>query len=98
MATAWELLIEHSTLPADSTAWEHLNAQEGGSGDCPIRYVSDKSFRFSVNKFGYEFKKINGTLFFSQEKHTFDFTKRNKAITIKQKEMKITFIAKKVIS
>jgi hypothetical protein len=30
MATAWELLIENSSAPDGSTAWEHLNAQEGG--------------------------------------------------------------------
>jgi hypothetical protein len=30
--TAWELLIAHSTL-ASGDAWEHLNAQGGGSGE-----------------------------------------------------------------
>ena len=30
MPTAWDLLIENSTAPDGSTAWEHLNAQDGG--------------------------------------------------------------------
>jgi hypothetical protein len=35
---AWETLINTSSLtPASSyDAWEHLNAQEGGGGDCTI--------------------------------------------------------------
>lgn len=32
---AWETLLDTSTLiPPGFDAWEHLNAQEGGSGDC----------------------------------------------------------------
>lgn len=32
MPTAWDLLIENSTAPGGSTAWEHLNSQDGGGG------------------------------------------------------------------
>jgi len=31
MADSWNILLEHSSL-ASGDAWEHLNAQEGGSG------------------------------------------------------------------
>lgn len=32
--TAWELLVANSSL-VSGTAWEHLNAQTGGSGQAP---------------------------------------------------------------
>lgn len=32
--TAWDLLVEHSSLTS-GTAWEHLNAQVGGGGAVP---------------------------------------------------------------
>ena len=33
--TAWEILTAGSTLP-NGTAWEHINAQGGGSGGPPV--------------------------------------------------------------
>jgi hypothetical protein len=40
---AWETLISTSSLtPASSyDAWEHLNAQEGGGGDCTTILVDE---------------------------------------------------------
>jgi hypothetical protein len=35
MTTAWQALTANSTLPS-GTAWEHLNAQDGGSGGVVI--------------------------------------------------------------
>lgn len=32
MADAWEILFDNSTLGVGFDAWEHLNAQEGGTG------------------------------------------------------------------
>lgn len=40
MPNAFELLTEHSTAPDGSTAWEHLNSQEGG-GVGTVNYFGD---------------------------------------------------------
>ena len=40
MPSAFELLIEHSTAPDGSTAWDHLNSQEGG-GAGTVNYFGD---------------------------------------------------------
>ena len=41
MPNAFELLTEHSTAPSGSTAWEHLNAQEGGGGGTGDVYIAE---------------------------------------------------------
>lgn len=41
MPSAFELLTEHSTAPSGSTAWEHINAQEGGGGTAGDVYISE---------------------------------------------------------
>jgi hypothetical protein len=40
---AWETLISTSSLTSASSydAWEHLNAQEGGGGDCTTILVDE---------------------------------------------------------
>ena len=41
---AWETLIDNSTL-ADGDAWEHLNAQGGGSGPGDPIYIPVEAYR-----------------------------------------------------
>lgn len=42
MSTAWELLTENSVAPVGSTAWEHLQAQEGGTVVTGVFNLVDK--------------------------------------------------------
>jgi hypothetical protein len=60
---AWETLTSTSSLtPASSyDAWEHLNAQEGGGGDCTTILVDeylltmeDDMFTLEVEDSGFE--------------------------------------------
>jgi len=96
MANAWELLIEHSTLPESSTAWEHLNAQEGG-GSGEIRYVADKPIKFKIKQAQFRFKTNASNLKFKTKTNNIKFMSKEKAIKLKKKEINIVFKYIKVI-
>jgi cephalosporin hydroxylase len=50
MPTAWDLLIENSSAASGSTAWEHLNSQEGGgAGNFVVSSVETVSADIDVN-------------------------------------------------
>ncbi len=101
MADAWTNLIENSTAPVSSDAWEHLLAQEGGGGEDIViyldRYVSDKTLKFKMIDSTLKFDVTPATIKFNTEPNQINFTKEFKQTKIVSKQAKITWTAKRVL-
>ena len=79
--TAWNVLTANSTAPPGSTAWTHLNAQQGGGSGGTVNAIA--SLTTSASKASLTVSNANGSLDFKPTSPTLTLTiKDNEEISL----------------